>query len=98
MRNRFLDAAYYFERCGSWSKAAELFAKAEKVAAADSGVRAGIILHKGFCLASTGNIAGAVQNLQTVINDYSGEKAAPTAAILSQELRRSRRRHVRARQ
>lgn len=81
-RNRFLDAAYYFERCSSWSKAAELFAKAENVPSTDRGVRAGIILHKGFCLASTGNIAGAAENFQIVINDYSEEKAAPTAAIL----------------
>ena len=82
LRNRFLDAAYYFERSSAWSKAAELFAKAEKMPTTDSGVKAGIILHKGFCLASTGNIAGAAENFRTVINDYGEEKAVPTAEIL----------------
>jgi tetratricopeptide (TPR) repeat protein len=82
MRNRCLDAAYYFERNNAYSKAVDLFTKAEKAKTEDREILAGILLHKGFCFAVMGNSPDAVTSFKKVISVYSGEKAAFTAGML----------------
>ncbi len=79
--NIYLEVAYFYERNKFYDKALEIYDKAlgEKP---DRKTAAGIILHKGFCQSILGNYKDAKGDYNTVIRDYSDEKAAITAAIL----------------
>ena len=81
-QNRYLDMAYYYERNSRYDRAISLFADAQNAENTDREKIAGILLHKGFCFAVTGNKTESEKIFRTILAGYSNQKAAPTAAVL----------------
>ncbi|HSV97986.1 MAG TPA: hypothetical protein VLM75_13785 [Spirochaetota bacterium] len=77
-----LDLAYYFERNFLFERAIEAYDRVLAKRGLDSAVRAGVLLHQGYCYALSGKNVNAKGNYQTIIRDFSGENSAITATIL----------------
>jgi tetratricopeptide (TPR) repeat protein len=81
-----LDVAYYYERNFFFSRAISLYDKVLENRNMDSTLKAGILLHQGYCYALAGLNDKAIHNYSTIINKYGNENSAITAAILSRYL------------
>jgi tetratricopeptide (TPR) repeat protein len=81
-----LDVAYYYERNFLFSRAITLYDKVLENRNMDSTLKAGILLHQGYCYALAGLNDKAMHNYTTIINKYGNENSAITAAILSRYL------------
>ncbi len=77
-----IDLAYYYERNFHFERAIELYDKSIAGTNLNSSLRAGVLLHKGYCYALSGYNAEARGNYLSVINKYSNESSAITATIL----------------
>lgn len=77
-----LDVAYYFERNFLFERAIEAYEKVLAKRGLGSAMRAGVLLHQGYCFALSGKNVSAKGNYQTIIRDFSGENSAITATIL----------------
>jgi tetratricopeptide (TPR) repeat protein len=78
-----LDVAYYFERNFLFERAIEAYDRVLAKRGLDNAMRAGVLLHQGYCYALSGKNDSAMKNYQIIIRDFSGENSAVTATILS---------------
>lgn len=77
-----IDLAYYYERNFHFKRAIELYNKSLINDHLSTSLRAGALLHQGYCYALAGFTDRARKNYLTVIEDYSQESSAITATIL----------------
>jgi tetratricopeptide (TPR) repeat protein len=77
-----IDLAYYYERNFRFNRAIELYNKSLINDNLTSSLRAGALLHQGYCYALSGFNDKARRNYLTVIENYSQESSAITATIL----------------
>jgi len=87
--NAYIDVAYYYERNNFYDRAIDIYKEARKMVVYETSTLAGIILHEGFCHSLAGgkkNRIKARKSYITVLNNFSTENAAITAAILLQYL------------
>lgn len=80
--NAYLDVAYYFERNRLYNKSLKVYDRAIRSSTINRPQYAGIATHQGFCHAIIGEFDEARERYLTVIDDYSDQKVAVTAAIL----------------
>lgn len=77
-----VDLAYYYERNFHFKKAVELYERSLSDYNLNRSIRAGVLLHEGYCHALSGNAPKARERYQTVIDKYGNESSAITATIL----------------
>ena len=82
---RYLYSAYYYEKNYLFEKAILDYEKAY-LENTDPVLRAGILLHQGFCYAMISETARANEKYSRVMQNYNGSEVAVTASILQQFL------------
>lgn len=77
-----IDLAYYFERNLDFQRAKKLYTKSLANDNLNNSMKAGVLLHIGYCYALLGYNDKARTSYLTVINSYGQESSAITATIL----------------
>ncbi|HEY1406726.1 MAG TPA: hypothetical protein VF857_08970 [Spirochaetota bacterium] len=77
-----LNTAYFFERNNIYDRALKFYAMAEKEAEKDGDLKAGIMIHKGFCYAMMSNYGLARDTFTDVMHKYGNNEVAVIAAVL----------------
>lgn len=77
-----LESAYYFERNCLYEKAIQKYDAVLKSGIMKGPGIGGIMLHQGFCLSMSGDIAGARKKYSGVIKSYPDDVISITASIL----------------
>ncbi len=77
-----IDLAYYYERNFLFQRAIKLYDESLINNNLNSSLKAGVLLHQGYCYALSENNDMARKNYLTVINKYGQESSAITATIL----------------
>ncbi len=77
-----IDTAYYFERNRLYHRAIEEYQKILKEGVADRTLKAGVLLHQGYCYSILGDYEDAKRLYIRVIKDFGDINVAVTAALL----------------
>jgi len=77
-----LDLAYYYERNFHYKRAIELYDKSLGETNLPDSIRAGILLHQGYCYALSQLDEKARKNYSIIIEKYGRENSAITATVL----------------
>lgn len=80
--NLNLEAAYYYERNRDYKKAIVLYDQILGEPVSGRPLKAGVILHQGFCYSILGDYEKAKMKYLTVIKDYGDISTAVTAAVM----------------
>jgi len=77
-----IDIAYYYERNKLYHRAIEEYNRILEGGVEDRTLKAGILLHLGYCYSILGDFADAKKFYMSVIKDYGDINVAVTAALL----------------
>ncbi|PKL39115.1 MAG: hypothetical protein CVV44_09625 [Spirochaetae bacterium HGW-Spirochaetae-1] len=77
-----VDLAYYYERNFHYKRAIELYDKSLAETNLPDSIRAGILLHQGYCYALSQLDGKARKNYLIIIEKYGRENSAITATVL----------------
>jgi len=77
-----IDVAYYYERNRMYHRAIEEYRKIIEKGVNDRALKAGVLLHKGYCYSILGDYNDARRLYLSVIKDYGDINVAVTAALL----------------
>jgi len=77
-----LEAAYYYERNKEYKKAIALYDQILASPVTGRPLKAGVLLHQGFCYSILGDYEKAKLKYLTVIKDYGDMSTAVTAAVM----------------
>ncbi len=80
--NLSLEVAYYFERNKDYKRAIALYNQILNEPSSGRALKAGVLLHQGFCYSIIGDFEKAKSKYLTVIKDYSEINTAVTAAVM----------------
>ncbi len=80
--NLNLEAAYYYERNRDYKKAIALYDQILDAPVSGRPLKAGVLLHQGFCWSIIGEYEKAKMKYLTVIKDYGDMSTAVTAAVM----------------
>ena len=77
-----LEVAYYYERNKDYKKAIALYNQILTEPSSGRTLKAGVLLHQGFCFSIIGDYEKAKSKYLTVIKDYGDISTAVTAAVM----------------
>lgn len=77
-----IDIAYYYERNRMYHRAIEEYSKILNQGLGDRTLKAGVLLHQGYCYSILGDYNEAKKLYISVIKDYGDINVAVTAALL----------------
>lgn len=77
-----IEIAYYYERNKLYHRAIEEYQKILEKGVADRTLKAGVLLHQGYCYSILGDYDDAKRIYISVIKDYGDINVAVTAALL----------------
>jgi len=80
--NLSLEVAYYYERNKDYKKAIALYNQILSDPSSGRTLKAGVLLHQGFCYSIIGDYEKAKSGYLTVIKDYGDINTAVTAAVM----------------
>ena len=77
-----LEVAYYYERNKDYKKAIDLYDRILDAPVSGRPLKAGVLLHQGFCYSILGDYEKAKMKYLSVIKDYGDMSTAVTAAVM----------------
>lgn len=77
-----LEVAYYYERNKDYKKAIALYDRILDAPVSGRPLKAGVLLHQGFCYSILGDFEKAKMKYLYVIEDYGDMSTAVTAAVM----------------
>lgn len=80
--NLNLEVAYYYERNKDYKRAIALYNQILSEPVTGRSLKAGVLLHQGFCYSIIGEYENARSKYLTVIKDYGDFSTAVTAAVM----------------
>jgi tetratricopeptide (TPR) repeat protein len=80
--NLNLEVAYYYERNKDYKRAIALYNQILNEPVTGRSLKAGVLLHQGFCYSIIGEYENARSKYLTVIKDYGDFSTAVTAAVM----------------